>query len=73
MVFGLSAIILRLEEEGLTPDDPDFNEAVLDALRETKNRIPQDQQAGCVAAIAEIYREYLSAKQESSESKEKQT
>jgi len=61
MVFGLSAIILRLEEEGWSPDDPGFNEAVLDALRETKNRIPKDQEAGCVAAIVEIYRDYLKA------------
>lgn len=71
MVFGLSEVILRLEEEDLSPNDPDFNQAVLDALRETKNRIPKDQQAGCIAAIAEIYKEYLSAKRESSRPKEK--
>jgi hypothetical protein len=65
MVFGLSAIILRLEEEGSTPDDPGFNEAVLDALRETKNRIPKDHEVRCIAAIAGIYRDYLKASKES--------
>lgn len=73
MVFGLSEVILRLEEGDLSPDDPDFNQAVLDALRETKNRIPKDQEAGCIAAIAEIYREYLSAKTEPNGPKEKQS
>ena len=42
--------------------DPKIN-----ALRETGNRIPKGLEAGCPSAIAEICREYLSAKQESSD------
>jgi hypothetical protein len=67
IVFGLTSIVTRLDEDGWSPEEPGFGEAVVEVLRETKNRIPEDQQAGCVAAIARIYREHLSTKLESSD------
>jgi hypothetical protein len=67
VVFGLPAMFLRLEADGWTPEEPDFERTVRDLLRETKNRVPRELEAGCIAAIARIYREYLEASKESVE------
>jgi hypothetical protein len=67
MVFGLIAVLTRLQQEGLEPGAVGFDESALRALHDTKNRIPKDQQAGCVAEISQIYRDYLTATRERNE------
>ncbi len=73
VVFGLAVILANLEAKGCFPDEPDFPQALLGALKETGNRIPKGEETGYVTAIAEIFREYLMAKPESSQPKEKQS